>query len=113
MRETAYPGFRTLRAGADAFLGREEAEAAPEILTVDIRGKQMRETRNCLSGEKRTALTQGYPKMEELRGFNPQEVPCRPTLFPMDDSSGEIPVTWDARFIHPSAVYWLPERSRS
>ena len=113
MRETAYPGFRTLGAGADAFLGREEAEAAPEILTVDIRGKQKRETGNRLSGEKRTALMQGYPKMEELRGFDPREVPCRLTLFPLDDGTGELPVTWDTRFIHSSAVDWLPEQIRS
>ena len=113
VRKTDFPGFRTLRAGANAFLGREEAKAAPEILTVDIRGKQKRESGDSLSGGSRAALIQGYMRMEELRGFKPEEVPCRLTLFPRDGVSGELLATWDARFIHPSAVDWLLEQIRS
>ena len=78
-----------------------------------MRGKQKRETGDSLSGQKRTSLMQGYLRMEELRGFEPQEVPCRLTLSPQDDVSGNLLVTWDTRFIHPSAVDWLLDRISS
>ncbi len=122
-RKTVCPGFRTLPDGANPFLGREEAEAEQEILTVDLWGKRKpgnedspseeklkTESGDGLSEEKRASLIRGYPRMEELRGFRPEEVPCRVTLFPRDDVSGDLLVTWDARFIHPSAVGWLLEQ---
>ena len=107
IREMDYVGFRTLHRGAQLYLGSVEETAAPEVVTVDLRGNREQKAEARLSTPRQRSLMQGYRRVEELRGFAPEEVPCRLTLFRLNDSSGELLITWDARFIPPSAVEWL------
>lgn len=97
IRELNYIGFKTLPDGANVYLGKVDDSALPQVVTVDL----------STQGEKQQTLMQGYQRIEEMRGFESQEVPCRITRFKSDDKSGEILVTWDKRFLHQSAVEWL------
>ena len=97
IRELNYIGFKTLPDGANVYLGKVDDASLPQVVTVDLSSQ----------GEKQKTFMQGYRKIEELRGFEPQEIPCRITRFKLDDKSGEILITWDKRFLHRSAVEWL------
>ena len=97
IRELDYIGFNTLPDGANVYLGKVDNATFPEIVTVDLSSQ----------GKKQKTLMQGYRRIEEMRGFELQEVPCRITLFKLEDKSGEILITWDERFLHRSAVEWL------
>lgn len=104
IRALDYIGCKTLPEGESVYLGKAEDAAAPEVAMVDLRkqGEQGKE-----ATERQLSLIEGYGRMEELRGFGLQEVPCRVTLFLLGEASGRILVTWDERFLHHSFAEWL------
>ena len=98
IRSSNFTGFQTLPEEGHVYLGRTDENAMPSVVRASC-PKKNRET-----------FIQSYRNTEEYRGFEPQEVPMRITLFPKDGSGGELLITWDARFIHASAVRWLIQR---
>ena len=104
IRRLDYIGFRTLPGTGNDYIGREDAEASPEIAEVNLRGMGVKGTK-AAPGQR--SVMQGYQRMEELRGFSRKEVPCRITLFFFSEASGQLLITWDGRFIHLSAILWL------
>ena len=73
--------------------------AAPELAFVDL-------TRSGTE-EKKRDLIRSYRKTEEVRRFKPGEIPLRITQFRMTETSADMLLTWDVRYISDQSVDWL------
>jgi hypothetical protein len=69
----------------------------PDVRRIDLTGSAENSIQKTVSG---------YRNLEELRGFGPDEVRCRITLFDAGKDS-RILLSWDSRFLSDTAVNWL------
>ncbi len=81
------------------FLGKYREEALPQISFVDLTKAD--------SPQKKEERIRSYIRLEELRGFEKDEVALRITQFRMEEKKGELLLTWDGRYISELAVDWL------
>lgn len=74
-------------------------EAWPEISFADLSKAD--------SPQKKDERIRSYIRLEELRGFEKEEVALRITQFRMEEEKSELLITWDERYFSELAVNWL------
>ena len=92
-------GYHMIPDEKNPFRARLQEDALPEIAVVDLSKVD--------SAEKKEAQIRGYIRMEEIRGFELDEVSLRITEFRMDDEKSELLLTWNERYVSEIAADWL------
>lgn len=92
-----YSALRILPNPRNCFRGIVKEGAMPDVRRIDLTGSAENSIQKTVSG---------YRNLEELRGFGPDEVRCRITLFDAGKDS-RILLSWDSRFLSDTAVNWL------
>ncbi len=92
-----YSALRILPNPRNCFRGIVREGAMPDVRRIDLTGSAENSIQKTVSG---------YRNLEELRGFGPDEVRCRITLFDAGKDS-RILLSWDSRFLSDTAVNWL------